>query len=101
MNTGNVVLVIVFVLLMIMIFFKNLYREHMAPLGFGSYKNDYTYGKCNAGDFKRTDCMVGNCPIGSNISDEEYCYIQCAQGVGEQDYRECYDHCKGMMGNCR
>ena len=76
--------------------------ENMAPVGFGTYKNNYKYGGCDVGSFKRTDCMVGNCPIGSPISNDEFCYIQCAQGVGKEDQMECYKHCIDLMeGGCR
>lgn len=78
--------------------------EHMAPLNDSqtTFKNNYPRGRCNMGSFKRSDCSVGNCPIGSPISNKQFCDIQCAQGVGKKDRKKCYDICmRQMKGGCR
>lgn len=75
--------------------------EHMAPLGWGSYKNTtYPVGGCDIGTLERSDCEVGNCPLGSTVSDERFCGIQCAQDPDVKTRAECYNDCMGMMKNC-
>lgn len=73
--------------------------EHMAPLDFGTYKDNYPRGECRTGKFlKRKSCEVGNCNLGTTVSDQQYCRIQCAQDPDPQERQECYDVC--MTGMC-
>jgi hypothetical protein len=72
-------------------------KEGMASLETGTYENTYPVGKCNSEDFKRTDCMVGNCPTGTAITDEHYCYLQCAQEPDPKLRKDCNNHCMEMM----
>lgn len=76
-------------------------HEGMAPLNFGAYKNNYPRGKCKTGSFKRTDCMVGNCPLDSTVSNREFCYIQCAQDPDKKFRRDCNRYCMDTMDSCR
>lgn len=68
--------------------------ENMAPLDFGTFKNNYPRGECRTGKFwERSDCEVGNCPLGTTVSDQQYCRIQCAQDPDPLERKECYEHC--------
>jgi hypothetical protein len=72
--------------------------EHMAPIGFGTYKNNYPRGECRTGEFwKRKDCEIGNCNLGTTVSDKEFCRIQCAQDPDPLERQECYKVCMGGM----
>jgi hypothetical protein len=63
-------------------------------LSFGTFENPYTRGECDAKNvYGRSDCMVGNCNIGTNIADDEFCNIQCAQDPDPQERKKCYDRC--------
>ena len=73
--------------------------ERFAPLTQGTFPNNYSVGKCNV-DFSRSDCMVGNCPLGSTISNKEYCNIQCAQEPDKKLRDECEKHCMNLMKSC-
>lgn len=73
-------------------------NEPMAPTEHGTYDNNYQRGLCNVGSFKRKPCMVGNCPLGSNITTREYCDIQCSQDP--DNYDDCYGSCENIMENC-
>lgn len=96
----NIVHIILAVILLWFIYSActNNVCEGMAPLNTGTYKNNYTVGKCNT-DFKRTDCMVGNCPLGSTISNTEYCSLQCAQDPDATIRQECENTCMKIMSN--
>lgn len=75
--------------------------EHMAPLGWGSYENrTYPDGGCDIGTLERSDCEVGNCPMGSTVSDARYCGIQCAQDPDVKTRTDCYNDCMEMVKNC-
>ena len=76
-------------------------NEHMASIDCGSYKNPYPRGKCNKGLLKRSACSVGNCPLESTISDDEFAYIQCAQDPDPVTRKECYVHALKMMKSCK
>ena len=68
--------------------------ENMAPLDFGTYENTYPRGECRTGKFlERSDCEIGNCPLGSTVSDQQFCRIQCAQDPDPSERQACYDHC--------
>lgn len=73
--------------------------EGMAPLNTGTFNSGVQYGRCNKGSFKRTSCSVGNCPIGTTITDDRFCGIQCAQEVTEEDRDRCHARCMDMMGS--
>jgi hypothetical protein len=75
-------------------------KEGMAPLDYGSYDNPYLRGGCAKGSFKRTACSLGNCPLGTTISDKRYCGIMCAQEVEKEDRRKCNDYCMDMVKDC-
>ena len=70
--------------------------DNSASLDAGTFENNYPVGECNT-DFKRTDCMVGNCPLKSTIDNNEYCNIQCAQELDPKLRHECVSHCLEMM----
>ena len=75
--------------------------EGMAPLNTGTYDQGIKYGECNKGSFEPTDCSVGNCPMGTTVTDDRYCGIQCAQEVTKEDRRKCQAKCMDMMrGGC-
>jgi hypothetical protein len=75
--------------------------EGMAPLNTGTYDQGVKYGECNKGSFEPTDCSVGNCPMGTTVTDDRYCGIQCAQEVTEEDRRKCQAKCMELMrGGC-
>lgn len=78
----------------------NKSAESMAPLNTGTYKNKYPRGRCRRGSFKRSECMVGNCPLGTTVTDDRYCGIQCAQELDKRDRDRCHDYCMGMMEYC-
>jgi hypothetical protein len=75
-------------------------NEYMAPLNFGTYKNNYPRGNCKTGSFERSDCSVGNCPLGTTVTDDRYCNIQCAQELDEKDRKKCHDYCMNMVKDC-
>jgi hypothetical protein len=74
--------------------------EHMAPIDYATFKNKTPYGRCSQGNMKRTDCEVGNCPLGTTVSDQTFCEIQCAQEPDPKLKAQCYNHCMDMMPNC-
>ena len=74
--------------------------EEMAPLNEGTYVNPYPRGGCNRGSFKRSDCEIGTCPLGTTVTDARYCGIQCAQEPDRKDKRRCEKHCMDMMVDC-
>lgn len=74
--------------------------EEMAPLNEGTFINRYPRGGCNRGSFKRSDCEVGTCPLGTTVTDTRYCGIQCAQEPDRKDKRRCEKDCMNMMVNC-
>jgi hypothetical protein len=77
-------------------------RENMAPLDWGVIPNkNYVYGKCNRGSFAPSDCSVGNCPLDSTISNDEFCRIQCIQDPDQNTRNKCYNQCMTMMEGCR
>jgi hypothetical protein len=76
------------------------YNEGMAPLNYGTFKNNYPRGKCNTGSYKYEPCEIGNCPLGTTITDKRYCAIQCAQDPDPNERKKCYDYCMGMMKGC-
>ena len=79
---------------------ESMTEENCAPLNEATFENNYPVGKCNT-DFKRTDCMVGNCPLKSTIDNDEYCNIQCAQELDPKLRNECVSHCLEMMNEYR
>lgn len=68
--------------------------EGMAPLNFGTFYNNYPRGECQTGKFlERKPCEVGNCPLGTTVSDQQFCRIQCAQDPDGDERQVCYDVC--------
>lgn len=68
--------------------------DGMAPLDFGTFYNNYPRGQCQTGKFsERKSCEVGNCPLGSTISDQQFCRIQCAQDPDATERQKCLDVC--------
>lgn len=53
--------------------------EGMAPLGWGSFPNNYPRGECETGSFKSGPCEIGNCPLETTVSHERYCGIVHSQ----------------------
>jgi hypothetical protein len=76
-------------------------QEGMAPLNYGTYINKYPRGRCDRTRVKNSTCSIGNCPIGTTITNDRYCKIQCAQDPDPAIRDECYDECMDMMnGGC-
>lgn len=75
-------------------------KEGMAPLGWGSYKPDYAYGVCDPGSFERSSCEIGNCPLGTTVSNERYCGIVHAQDSDPKERTENIKRCIDMMKYC-
>lgn len=72
--------------------------EHMAPLDFGTYELNYPRGECRTGRFlERTECEIGNCPLGTTVTDKEYCSIQCAQDPDPVEREECFNRCMNSL----
>ena len=99
MNLIKIVLFLIIVAVVCYMWFNYWFMEGMAPLNAGTYPNNYPRGKCNSGNFNRSSCEVGPCPLESTVSNKEYCTIQCAQDPDEQIRSKCYHQCIGMM-NC-
>lgn len=74
-------------------------EEGMAPLNYGTYQNNYPRGRCKSGSMKRTSCEVGSCPLGTTVTNERYCGIQCAQDPDPESRADCYAYCMDMMEN--
>lgn len=82
--------------------------ENMAPLCWGTYDvHSVNSGRCNHANPKmfmrdrKSRCNVGSCHLGSNVTNAEYCYIDCAQEVLDSDREKCMIQCMDMMHNCR
>ena len=100
-RSDYVILVSVLVVLVIFIMYhRRQVKETMAPLDFGSFPNNYPRGRCEKGSLKRSPCMVGNCPIGTSITDPEYCAIDCAQISDPITKRVCNEGCLNLMKQC-
>lgn len=68
--------------------------EGMAPLNFGTFYDNYPRGQCRTGKFwERKSCEVGNCPLGTTVSDQQFCHIQCAQDPDPEERQRCYEVC--------
>ena len=68
--------------------------EGMAPLNFGTFYDNYPRGECRTGRFlERKPCEVGNCPLGTTVSDQQFCRIQCAQDPDAKERQDCYEFC--------
>lgn len=78
----------------------DILTENMAPLNWGTYPNNYPRGRCDKKLTKRTPCEIGTCPLGTTVSDDTFCKIQCAQDPDPQTRKECYDYCVGMVKHC-
>lgn len=65
----------------------------------GMFANNYGYGKCAHNVTGRSECEVGTCPIGSTISNAEFCNIQCSQDPLQEIRDSCTRECVDMMEN--
>jgi hypothetical protein len=65
----------------------------------GMFANNYGYGKCAHNVTGRSECEVGTCPIGSTISNAEFCNIQCSQDPLQEIQDSCTRECIDMMDN--
>jgi hypothetical protein len=74
--------------------------EGMAPLNHGSFKTNLNNGQCNVDLTAPSECSVGNCPLGTTVSNERYCGIQCAQEINAEDRQKCEVQCMEMMKDC-
>lgn len=75
--------------------------ENMAPLNHATIKNTMNkYGSCIDKSLERTNCMVGNCPLSSNVTDKQYCMISCAQESDAKQRDKCIVACMDMMKTC-
>ena len=101
-------IIIIFVLIAIFLFFwlnrssSNIQHttEGMAPLNYGSFETNLNNGQCNIDLSASSECSVGNCPLGTTVSNERYCAIQCAQEVNANDRQKCQAQCMEMMKEC-
>lgn len=93
-----VIIVLVFIVIIAVLFSQRV--EPMAPLDFGTFKNDYPVGRCVKGSLERSPCMIGNCPIGTNITNSQYCDIDCAQISDPVTKTKCTKKCISMMKKC-
>lgn len=95
-------------LFILVVIFKGANKyENMAPLCWGTYDVDtVNSGKCHHGNpdmFMKdatSNCGVGSCHLGSNVSNAQYCFIDCAQEVMDSDREKCMVQCMDMMKNC-
>lgn len=67
---------------------------------FGTFLNNYPQGKCQVANMSHCECTVGNCPIGSFVSNNEYCSIQCAQISNKKMQDECNSSCMTIVAEC-
>jgi hypothetical protein len=107
MDKYGALLILFIVVVVYFTFFNNWHlsssvdsEEGMAPLNYGTYHNPYLRGGCDKGSFKKTACSIGNCPMGTTVSDERYCGIMCAQEVEKADRDDCNDYCMDMVKDC-
>lgn len=94
---------IVVVLVMYPVSAFGVRREHMVPivpLDAGTFPNEYSQGKCEQASTQRCDCTVGNCPVGSFITNNEYCSIHCAQISNKKLQEECNASCMNIVTDC-
>lgn len=78
-------------------------HEHMiplVPLDAGTFPNDYVQGTCKPANMQRCECSVGNCPIGSFVTNNEYCSIHCAQISDKKTQDECNTACMNVVTDC-
>ena len=97
MRTEDIIIVACLVLILIYMYNKSYHSsnvENMAPLGFGTFRDNYPRGECRTGNYmKRKPCETGNCHLGSSVSDKQYCMIQCAQDPDPKERQECFEVC--------
>lgn len=74
--------------------------EYMAPLYWGTYDDVYKYGTCNIGSMERSACEIGSCPLGTTVTNEEYCNITHAQDQDPIDRINNVKKCISMLENC-
>jgi len=80
---GLLLLILLIVLILICVFWRRdsspVKSEHMAPLDWGTFPNNYPRGECCTGSLEEKACEVGNCPLGTTVTHKEYCEITHAQ----------------------
>lgn len=102
MDLIKILLLLAVIVIVYYLWINHWFIEPMAPLGTGTFPNNYPRGGCNPGRFNRTSCEIGTCPLESTISNTEYCAIQCAQDPDEKIRNQCFQQCIEMMDNgCR
>lgn len=104
-NSTLIVIAVILVLMIVYISYNDPSKEGMislsgAPLNYSTFDPQIPYGKFDAGSFESNDCSVGNCPLGTTVTDDRYCGIQCAQEVDKDDRMKCYAQCMEMMKSC-
>lgn len=102
-NTAIFVIAIITITIIIVTLLQSKTAEFMSPLDFGTFKNDYKFGHCGGSGaeiLKRSPCMVGNCHIGTNITNKEYCDIHCAQISDRKMKHQCTSGCLNLMKKC-
>lgn len=107
MDKYGALLILLLILVCYLSFFRGVYNnttveseEGMAPIGANTFVNHYPRGRCIKGSFERSACSVGNCPIGTTVTDQRYCGIMCAQEVDAEDRKNCNKECMEMVKNC-
>ncbi|AYV77581.1 MAG: hypothetical protein Dasosvirus9_5 [Dasosvirus sp.] len=95
---GPLLLIVIVLCLCYSSFNPNM--EMMAPLDFGTYNNNYPRGACQDKP-SGSDCNTAECKIESNISNDKFCAVQCAQGVTQDERKGCFNKCSEMMTYCR
>ena len=65
-----------------------------AHLVFGTFTDNYHRVQCRTGRFwERKPCEIGNCPLDTTVSDQQFCQIQCAQDPDPEERQKCYQVC--------
>jgi len=101
-------LVIVVIALCIYLFWKKyisvsgtgsatIKAETMAPLGWGTYPNNYPRGRCIQESLRRRSCEIGSCPLQGTINHERYCGIVHAQDSDAETRYENISRCVNEM----
>jgi spore coat protein U-like protein len=71
--------------------------ENMSPLSFGTFEVSRNNKSC--GNQISTKCGPGECYTG-NVTNDEYCTIDCAQELSSEDRNMCMSSCMDMMESC-
>jgi hypothetical protein len=104
-NSTLLIIATILVVMILYVSYNGSTKEGMsamsgAPLNYATFDPRINYGKCNAGVRETDECSVGNCPLGTTVSNDRYCGIQCAQELDKADRQKCHVQCMQMMESC-